>query len=74
MRAARKAGKWTGAYGQKERARAILKTYVRRGQVARLPCADCGSVVVEAHHLDYSDPFLVQWLCRPHHRQRHAKT
>ena len=38
------------------------------------PCVECGSTEnVERHHPDYTQPLLVVWLCRPHHRALHRK-
>lgn len=37
-------------------------------------CCHCRAkdVQVEAHHVDYSNPFLVSWLCRSCHRRVEA--
>ncbi len=38
------------------------------------PCSVCGTTEnVEKHHPDYSKPFEVVFLCRPHHRELHRK-
>lgn len=36
------------------------------------PCVVCGGKA-EAHHEDYEKPLAVTWLCRKHHRDRHAE-
>jgi hypothetical protein len=46
---------------------------IRRGLIARQPCEVCGAAKTDAHHPDYERPLLVQWLCRKHHTQAHAK-
>jgi hypothetical protein len=38
-----------------------------------MPCAICGELKVDAHHLDYSQPFDVIFLCHPHHIKMHTK-
>lgn len=57
----------------KANARSYLHVYVRRGKVAKTPCA-CGSLLVEAHHEDYSRPLDVVWLCRKCHGKKHGFT
>lgn len=38
------------------------------------PCVECGTTEnIERHHPDYSQPLLVVWLCRDHHRALHRK-
>jgi hypothetical protein len=39
----------------------------------RQPCERCGGPS-EAHHADYSQPLVVSWLCKAHHRELHRKT
>jgi len=59
-------------YPEKARAHDELHQAVRRGDIARGPCADCGRTHdVHAHHTDYSRPLAVAWLCRGCHRERH---
>lgn len=37
-------------------------------------CSECSTVgPVQAHHEDYSQPLMVEWLCRPCHSKRHRK-
>lgn len=52
-------------------ARRAVSEALRRGQIAKQPCAQCGSDHVEAHHTDYLQPLVVTWLCRYHHREAH---
>jgi hypothetical protein len=67
--------KWRPAYSglseenrRKGICRSKLKVYRKRGKIRRGPCEICGvRENVEAHHQDYSRPFFVVWLCRPHH-------
>lgn len=56
----------------KHMARMSLRKAVARGKIAREPCEICGSLPVEAHHDDYSQPLSVRWLCPTHHREHHA--
>lgn len=52
--------------------RAYTNVLVRRGHLERGPCW-CGNSKAEAHHPDYSNPRLVEWLCRPHHLKVHGR-
>lgn len=42
-----------------------------RGRIHREPCVLGGEDhgTGEAHHVDYSKPWVVMWLCRPCHRR-----
>lgn len=46
-----------------------------RGRIRREPCQvdGCGEEKSEAHHIDYSKPFVVVWLCFTHHRHVERK-
>ncbi len=57
----------------RHRARVAVKDAVRRGKLAKGPCAigdDCLGRV-EAHHSRYDQPLAVTWLCARHHRLLH---
>jgi hypothetical protein len=61
---------------ERERARQMLRSAIRRGLVARPSvCSGCGNeqARIEAHHADYGRPFEVEWLCRLCHGKRHRK-
>lgn len=56
----------------KRRARELMATAIRRGELVRQPCEVCGVVSrVHGHHDDYSQPLIVRWLCALHHRREH---
>ena len=50
-----------------------VQNALRLGLIQRQPCAICGAERAEAHHPRYDQPLVVEWLCRRHHRQHHAK-
>ena len=54
-------------------ARSYAGVYLRRGRLARQPCADCGGTGEHMHHADYDAPLEVTWLCRDCHGARHDK-
>ena len=54
-------------------ARAIVHHRIESGALKRLPCEICGETKTEAHHVDYTKPLLIKWLCRKCHRKEHRK-
>lgn len=50
-----------------------VQNALRLGVIERQPCEVCGAEKTDAHHLDYGQPLLVQWLCRKHHKQEHKR-
>ena len=49
-----------------------VKVALRRGDLVKGPCEQCGTTSkVEAHHDDYNKPLEVRWLCFSHHREWH---
>ena len=58
--------------GVKRRARTQVTCAIRRGDLARRPCEVCGEETALAHHVDYSRPLDVVWLCYTHHSWVHA--
>jgi len=45
---------------------------IKTGKLTKEPCCMCGSIMVQAHHDDYSQPLEIMWLCAVHHKSRHA--
>lgn len=58
-------------YPEKVNARESVHRAVRSGRLIKQPCKVCGESKVFAHHVDYSKPLEVEWLCRKHHREVH---
>ena len=58
---------------KKANCRSYTNEYVRRGKIIKQPCSVCGAINSEAHHIDYSKPLLIEWLCRKHHLEHHSK-
>ena len=58
-------------YPEKHKARSKLRYAVKVGKIKKLPCRDCNEIKVHGHHIDYSRPFDVIWLCDKHHKQEH---
>jgi hypothetical protein len=54
-------------------ARIAVQSAIRKGQVIRQPCEECGEKKTEAHHDDYDKPLDVRWLCFVCHRKWHKE-
>lgn len=54
-------------------ANALVHTAVKRGQLERKPCENCGATKALAHHEDYFKPLEVIWLCPQCHADRHKE-
>lgn len=57
----------------KNRIRARDRNEVIKAQLRLQPCEICGATPAERHHIDYSDPERVMWLCKLHHEQTHSQ-
>jgi hypothetical protein len=53
---------------EKVKARAAVNNAVRDGYLMKPEKCGCGGSPVEAHHVDYTKPLDVAWLCGPCHR------
>lgn len=59
-------------YPEKNRARKLVTNAIAKGLLIKQPCKYCNSIhKVEAHHLDYTKPLDVEWICKPHHLAWH---
>ncbi len=45
---------------------------ILEGEILVQRCRVCGEKA-ERHHLDYDDPYAIDWLCKTHHRAEHAR-
>lgn len=52
---------------KKRAARRKVATEIEAGRLVRQPCQLCGDAKTDAHHHDYSQPLVIQWLCRRCH-------
>jgi len=61
-------------YRRRKLARIAVQVALKRGKLQRAEtCERCGAeVFCEAHHVDYSRPLDVAWLCTPCHLGVHA--
>jgi len=69
-----KNARWQAKNSEKRAAHKAVENALRKGLMVRQPCERCSTtVLVHAHHDDYSKPLEVRWLCHWHHRDRHAE-
>ncbi len=69
--AAKKNAKYDAKNRKKRRALWHVYRQLKLGNISREPCEVCGEIRVQAHHSDYSQPLVVNWLCQKHHIQWH---
>ena len=70
----RNSSAWSKRNPEKVRARLLVAEAIRRGELVRGRCADCGvRRGIQGHHEDYSRPLEVTWLCVRCHSQRHVE-
>ncbi len=61
-------------YPERIRARQRIYYHKKAGNIVPGTCDNCGAdSSIEAHHLDYSNPLNVIWLCTVCHREHHKK-
>lgn len=65
--------RYAAVYPERAAAKRAVYCAVSAGTLVPSPCWVCGVLKTEAHHVDYSTPLSVVWLCRKHHRQLHAE-
>lgn len=61
-------------FKEKTKARAILRYAVIKGKIIKpLICSECKVIPLrmEAHHIDYSQPLKIIWLCTACHNKTH---
>jgi hypothetical protein len=57
---------------EKYKATNKVSNAIRDKRLTKEPCAICGEKEVQAHHVNYSKPLEVTWLCFKHHRLLHG--
>jgi len=66
--------KWRKANPEKAFAHDVFSAAIRAKKLIRMPCEVCGDKNSDGHHIDYSKPLEVIWLCRKHHNQINGKS
>lgn len=62
---------WRQADRRRSAAHNAVARAIRRGELSRRPCEQCGAAKTVAHHDDYNKPLEVRWLCQPCHVRHH---
>ena len=59
---------------KREAARIVIARGVKSGKIIKPEfCEDCGKAdEIQAHHSDYSQPLMVNWICKSCHNKTHA--
>lgn len=67
--------RFTARNPENQQARNRIAYLLRRGAMAKQPCAVCGATEVEGHHDSYARPHwdTVRWLCKQHHEEWHQR-
>lgn len=65
--------KYEENHPDKRRAHVITGNAISSGSLKKEPCEVCRSLIVQAHHDDYTKPLEVRWLCAEHHAEHHVK-
>jgi hypothetical protein len=60
----------TGERAFKIKVRSETKRLITKKVLTRQPCEKCGGKS-EIHHIGYSDPTKIKWLCKKHHLEEH---
>jgi ribosomal protein S27AE len=69
---------YRSSYPEKTNAREKLKAAVQKGEIKKPKiCSHCGGSFstryMQAHHVDYSKPLEVIWLCGNCHKFKHGR-
>ena len=58
-------------FPERYKANSAVGNALRTGVLTKGPCEVCGISETESHHVDYSRPLSVVWLCPAHHHEIH---
>jgi hypothetical protein len=61
------------SYKIKKNIRNKTYTLILQEKIKKHKCKICGSINVEAHHINYKNAKNIEWLCKKHHNQLHYK-
>jgi hypothetical protein len=64
---------YTRNHPERRSARGKAQRALRAGKLTKTACEKCGSLEVQMHHPDYSQPLNVTWLCKICHEAWHKE-
>jgi hypothetical protein len=70
---ARSIREWTHRNPAAAKAHRLLRAAIKRGDIKRGPCIECGKPGAHGHHDDYNKPLDVTWLCHLCHMEHHRQ-
>jgi hypothetical protein len=53
--------------------RSKTRFLIKKGIIKKQACEKCGNEKVQIHHVDYTKPEKIKWLCLKHHWELHRK-
>ena len=59
--------------GEQTKAYQVTQQAIKKGNLVRLPCLNCGDPKSQGHHPDYKKPLEVLCLCDSHHKLIHQQ-
>jgi len=62
---------WRNSNPEKVKAQQLLQYAVKKNVIQKEHCKVCGNNKTVAHHVDYSRPLNVIWLCQQCHKNVH---
>jgi len=65
--------RWKSHHPRAAAAHRAVRNAIKRGDIQRGPCVECGKPGEHGHHDDYSKPLDVTWLCLVHHHEHHRR-
>ncbi len=66
-------GAETDNFSLKRRVRSNTLWHVKQGNIKKKPCEVCGSENSEVHHVTYTPPVQIKFLCSKCHGAEHTK-
>ena len=57
---------------KKANCRSYTNVVLKRGNIVKEDCYNCGNDNTQVHHSDYDKPKEVRWVCRPCHLELHV--
>lgn len=57
----------------KSSCRTYTHMLIKRGEIKRESCKNCGAEKAQVHHKLYPNPWFIEWLCRPCHLALHKE-
>lgn len=60
--------------GYKDKARKLLRNFIKNNNLIKQPCQLCGQLKTHLHHIDYNKPLIAYCLCPLCHKKAHKNS